>query len=70
MAIVAIPEFDKFLVHCEKSLFSYPLEMVARASRGEVTTKELDDSMKRLAEEQGSVLFLKTGTVAGRTLGK
>jgi RHO1 GDP-GTP exchange protein 1/2 len=70
MSIVAIPEFDKFLVHCEKSLFSYPLEMVVRAFRGEVTAKDLDDSMKRLAEEHGSVLFLKTGSVAGRTLSK
>jgi hypothetical protein len=70
MSIVAIPEFDKFLVHCEKSLFSYPLELVVRASRGEDTTKDLDNSMKRLAEEHGSILFLKRGRVAGRTLGK
>ena len=70
MSIVAIPEFDKFLVHCEMSLFSFSLEMVIRASRGEVTIKDLDSSMQRLAEEHGSVLFLKTGSVAGRTLGK
>jgi RHO1 GDP-GTP exchange protein 1/2 len=70
MSIVAIPEFDKFLVHCEMSLFSYPLEMIVRASRGEATAKDLENSMKRLAEEHGTILFLKTGNVAGRTLGK
>ena len=72
MSIVAIPEYNKFIVHCEMSLYSYPLEMVAGASRGEVTTKELDESISRKPspEEHGTVLFLKTGSVAGRTLGE
>jgi hypothetical protein len=70
MSIVAIPEFDKFIVHCELALYSYSLDMVVRASREEVTTKDLENSAKRLAEDHGAVAFLKTGTIAGRTFGK
>jgi len=69
-SIAAIPIFDKFLVHCEKALYSYPLDMIARASRGEVTFKDLDNSMERLAKEHGAVSFLKTDSINGRTLGK
>jgi hypothetical protein len=68
-AIVAIPEFDKFLVHCESSLFSYSLDMVVRVSKGEATTKDLDNLFERLAKEDGAVSFLKTHRIAGRTLG-
>jgi len=66
-AIVAIPAFDKFLVHCESSLFSYSLDMVVRVSKGEATTKDLDNSFERLAKEHGTVSFLKTHRIAGRT---
>ena len=68
-AIVAIPAFDKFLVHCELSLFSYSLDMVVRVSKGEATTKDLDNSFDRLAGEHGHVSFVKTHRIAGRTFG-
>jgi hypothetical protein len=68
--MAAIPTFDKLLVHCEKGLYSYPLSMIVRASRGEATFRDLEVSMERLAKDHGSVSFLKTGSINGRTLGK
>lgn len=67
--MVAIPEFNKFLVLCESTLFSYPLDMVVRVSQGDVTLKNLDDSGERLAREYGNVTLLKAGSFDNRTFG-
>lgn len=69
-SIAAIPTFDKFLVHCEKELHSYPLDKIVRASRGEATFGDLEKAKDKLPEGHGTVSFLKTGTINGRTLGK
>jgi hypothetical protein len=69
--MVAVPDFNKFIVHCESALFSYPLELVIRASQGDALSKlGLDNSVERLAQEHGEVLFLKAGRLADRTLSK
>ncbi|KAI0300935.1 hypothetical protein BC826DRAFT_966584 [Russula brevipes] len=68
-SMVAIPEFNKFLVHCESALFSYPLDMVVRVSQGDATLKNLDDFGERLAQEYGDVTLLKAGSLDDRTLG-
>jgi hypothetical protein len=69
-SIAAVPEFNKFLVHCDTALFSYPLDLVIRVSQGHVTPKALGDSAERLAQKDGSVLFFKAGRVGHRTLSK
>ena len=67
--VVAIPEFNKFLVHYEMALYSYPLDLVVRVSQGHSTVK-LEDSVERLAQKDGNVLFIRAGRIAHRTLGK
>lgn len=67
-SIVAVPEFNKFIVHCDTALFSYPLDLVVRVSQGHATPKILGDSAERLAQKDGSVLFFKAGRVGHRTL--
>lgn len=69
-SIVAVPEFNKFLVHCDTALFSYPLDLVVRVSQGHATSKTLGDSVERLAQKDGSVSFFKAGRVGHRTLSK
>ena len=69
-SIVAVPEFNKFIVHCDTALFSYPLDLVIRVSQGHATPKTLGDSAERLAQTDGSVLFFKAGRVRHRTLSK
>jgi hypothetical protein len=69
-SIAAIPAFGMFLVHCEKALFSYPLDMIVRAFRGEATFNDLENKTEKLAEGHGTVSFLKTGSITGRTFGK
>lgn len=69
-SIVAVPEFNKFLVHCDTALFSYPLDLVVRVSQGHATSKTLDESVERLAQKDGSVSFFKAGRVGHRTLSK
>ena len=65
-----MPEFNKFLVHCDTALFSYPLDLVIRISQGHATPKTLGDSVERLAQKDGSVSFFKAGRVGHRTLSK
>jgi len=69
-SIVAVPDFDLFLVHCESALFSYPLDLVIRVSQsqGGATARDLDGSEERLNQEHEKVLFFKAGQVTGRTL--
>ena len=67
---MAIPEFNKFLVHCESALSSYPLDKVIRASRAvqsDAAIKDLGDSEEKLSMEEGHVLFLKVGRLNERT---
>ncbi len=65
-SIVAIPEFNKFLVHCESTLSSFPLDKVIRASRavqGDAAIKDLGASEKKLSKDEEKVLFLKAGSL-------
>jgi RHO1 GDP-GTP exchange protein 1/2 len=66
-SIVAIPEFNKFLVHCESELSSYPLDKVVRVSQGTAEYKDLGDSAENPAKDDGEVLFLKAGSILDRT---
>lgn len=69
-SIVAIPEFNKFLVHCESTLSSYPLDKVIRASRavqGDAAIKDLGDSEEKLSKDGEHVLFLKAGHLVEKT---
>ena len=68
-AVVAIPEFNKFLVHYEMALYSYPLDLVVRVSQKHSTVKTLEDSVERLAQKDGNVLFFRAGRIAHRALG-
>jgi hypothetical protein len=49
------PEFNKFLVHFESALFTYPLDLVISVSQGYSTPKTLEDSAERLAQKDGNV---------------
>jgi hypothetical protein len=70
-SVVAVPEFNKLVVHCESALFSYSLELAIRVSQGDASSKPgLDNSAEKLAQEHGNILFFKVGRIAGRTLGK
>jgi len=53
--IVTVPDFNKFLVHCETALFSYRLDLAIRVSQRHATLKTLGDSVKRLAQKDGNV---------------
>ncbi|KAH9037804.1 hypothetical protein EDB85DRAFT_1860932 [Lactarius pseudohatsudake] len=67
-SIIALPESNNVIVHCETALFSYPLDLFIRVSQGGATIQDLNDSAERLAQKDGNVLFCKAGRVANRTL--
>jgi hypothetical protein len=67
--MVAIPEFKKFLVHCESTLSSYVLDDIVRVSQ-DATSKCLEEPELNLAEEDGAVSFLKVGRIDNRTFGR
>jgi hypothetical protein len=67
---VAIPEFNKFLVHCESTLSSYPLDKVIRASRAvdsDAAIKDLGASEEKLSKDEEKVLFLKASRLVEKT---
>ena len=68
--MVAIPESNKFLIHCESTLSSYPLDKVIRASRavqGDAAIKDLHDSEEKLSKDEEHVFFLKAGRLVEKT---
>ncbi|KAI0303762.1 hypothetical protein B0F90DRAFT_1816034 [Multifurca ochricompacta] len=67
-SIVALPTFNKFLVHYETALFSYPLDLCIRVSQGKATAQSLYDSAERLGQKDGSVSLFNAGRIADRTL--
>jgi len=69
-SIVIFPESNEFLVHYESALFSYPLDLIVRVSRGDSTPESLDESKEKLAEGHGDILFFKAGCVSDRTSSK
>ena len=70
-SIVAIPEFNKFIVHCEPELYSYPLEFVIGIYQEDAASQPVpQDSEEKLAQGDGDVLFFKAGRVANRTFSK
>lgn len=67
---MAVPELNKFLVHCESTLSSYPLDKVIRASRavqGDAAIKDLGASEEKLSKDDEHVLFLKAGHLFQKT---
>lgn len=69
ISVVATPEYNRLIIHCESALFSYSLELAIRVSQGDAASKPgLDNSEERLAQNHGDVLFFKEGRLAGRTL--
>jgi hypothetical protein len=70
-SIVAMPEFNKFIVHCELALFSYPLDKVIRVSRAQGDAAfNLGAPEEGFAQGHGDVLFFKAGRIADLTVGK
>jgi hypothetical protein len=66
-SIVAIPEFDKLIVHCELELFSYSLELVIGVSQEDASSQpSLEGLEEKLAQGHGDVLSFKAGRVADR----
>jgi len=69
-SIVAVPEFNAFVVHYGSALCSYPLDLIVQVSHGDATPESLDDSdsKERLAQDHGDVLFMKVGRILDETL--
>ena len=68
-AVFAIPQHNKILIHVDESLFSYSMDMIARASQNATTPKALDASMEKVSG-QDKVNLAKVGFVKGRNIGR
>jgi hypothetical protein len=67
-SVVAIPEFDKFIVQCDSALYSYPLDMIILIAQGGATLGSIIDSEEKLAGDHRDVLFFRTGRLGNRTI--
>jgi hypothetical protein len=68
--MIALPEFNKLVVHQANSLWTCSLDSLARAAlSGEPGRQEARASLQRLTNPDDNVLFFKAGQVANRTLG-
>jgi RHO1 GDP-GTP exchange protein 1/2 len=66
--MIALQDFNKFVVQHEASLLAYSLDLLARVAQGQAPPHTLDASMEKLAGQDGSVLFVRSGLVGNRTL--
>jgi len=66
--LIALHDFNKFIVQHEASLLAYSVDLLARVAQGQAPPQTLDASMEKLAGQEGSVLFARSGRVGNRTL--
>jgi hypothetical protein len=68
--MIALAQFNKFIIHHESSLLSYSIDILARVAQGSAPPQALDASLEKIAGHDGNVLFFKAGRVGNRTLSK
>jgi hypothetical protein len=66
--LIALQDFNKFIVQHEASLLAYSLDLLARVYQGQAPPETLDASMEKVAGHEGSVLFARSGRIGNRTL--
>lgn len=68
-AMVALQDYNKFLVHVQEqgNLYSYSMDLMARVSVGQSQPQALDATSERISEK---VIFFRTGIVNNKTVGK
>lgn len=69
-ALVALQDYNKFLVHIHEQgvLYSYSLDMLARVSTGQSQPQALDATLERVSGSD-KVVFFRAGVVNNRTVG-
>ena len=68
--ICALPDFNKFLVHVDNSVWSYSLDLMARLSQGQSSHQALTSTMERVSDKDANVIIFRAGVVKDRTLGE
>ncbi|KIM84853.1 hypothetical protein PILCRDRAFT_817654 [Piloderma croceum F 1598] len=66
--LIALQDFNRLVVLHEASLLAYSLDLLARVAQGQAPPQTLDASMEKLAGQDGSVLFARSGRVGNHTL--
>lgn len=66
--LIALQDFNKFIVQHDATLLCYSLDLLARVASGSAPASSLDASKEQLAGQDGSVLFIRSGRVGNRTL--
>jgi RHO1 GDP-GTP exchange protein 1/2 len=61
-------QFHRLLVHCERSILSYSLDILARVARGDSQPSTLDASMERVAGHDSNVIFFRLAEIGQRIL--
>ncbi|KDQ59244.1 hypothetical protein JAAARDRAFT_192767 [Jaapia argillacea MUCL 33604] len=67
-SMVALQEFNKFLVHHESNLYCYSLDILARVSQDQSHRPGLDASFEKVAGDAGNVVFFRAGRLGHRTM--
>ncbi|KAL6307423.1 hypothetical protein BKA93DRAFT_815806 [Sparassis latifolia] len=65
VGMAALPDFNKFIVHCDVGLLSYSLELLVRVATGASPLENLDASLERVSPDS-TVLFFRAGQMEYR----
>ncbi|KAF7986494.1 hypothetical protein HWV62_31305 [Athelia sp. TMB] len=67
-SMLALQDFNKFVVQHEACLYSYSLDLMARVIRHPSSIKSFEATMEKIAGNEGSVLLARSGRVGNRIL--
>ncbi|KAH7930131.1 hypothetical protein BV22DRAFT_1028615 [Leucogyrophana mollusca] len=66
--IIALQDFNKFIIHHENYLLAYSLDLLARVALYQAPPSSLDASLEKIAGQDGNVLFCSAGRIGQRTI--
>ncbi|KAH7911069.1 hypothetical protein BJ138DRAFT_1113504 [Hygrophoropsis aurantiaca] len=67
-SIIALQDFNKFIVHHENWLISYSLDLLARVALYQAPPSSLDASLEKIAGQDGNVVFCSAGRIGQRSI--
>ncbi|EPQ54101.1 hypothetical protein GLOTRDRAFT_116750 [Gloeophyllum trabeum ATCC 11539] len=67
-SVVALQDFNQFIIHHESTLWSYSLDMIVRVSQGQASPQGLEASRQKVCGDKGNVVLFRVAIFNQRTI--
>jgi hypothetical protein len=68
--LIALHDFNKFLVHYNAAIYSYPLSGVSRVFSGDQSQESLEKCVEKVSGTSTEVQLARAGKIGNRTISK